>query len=401
MRRLFLGAGFTLALVTIAFFGCNKDNTVKPEGQYSVSQNEAMDVAKNFISLNSTEKKSSNSFKIDEVIIYNDQADEPALYVVKFKNKGFAVISATKKEFPVLAYSEKSKFDRDKMIPALDDWFSARVELIENLKKTDFVIPEVITEGWDMFIPLPDDDGDGDDYEPIDNGGGTNPDGSADDGGEGTWDIVEPLLETTWSQGCGYNTLIQEPGNSAHCDLAPTGCIPTAMAQIMNYHEHPACYHWDLMPNTFGTLATAELMLDIGTAIDINYDEDGSGIFYFLAKTRVPDAFINTFNYSSSVRYLEYEGTSNYLAVTMELGRFNRPVFFRGGKKEYGIYTHGHAWVCDGYRRYSNGTSTYLHLHMNWGRNNGANNAWYAFNNFNPGSSSYNYKSGIVVGIKP
>jgi len=42
----------------------------------------------------------------------------------------------------------------------------------------------------------------------------------------------------------------------------------------------------------------------------------------------------------------------------------------------------------------------YLYLHMNWGWT-GLHNSWYAYNNFNPGNRTYNYKVKMVYNIKP
>jgi hypothetical protein len=41
-----------------------------------------------------------------------------------------------------------------------------------------------------------------------------------------------------------------------------------------------------------------------------------------------------------------------------------------------------------------------LLLHMNWGWD-GDYNGWYNYNNFNPGSHTFNYKRGMVYNIKP
>ena len=88
---------------------------------------------------------------------------------------------------------------------------------------------------------------------------------------------------------------------------------------------------------------------------------------------------------------------------------WGRPVYMRGGVKKYWLgiipyYGGGHAWVCDGYRRYRYPTLSYLYLQMNWGWNN-TSNGWFAFNNFNPMANGeeqdFNYKVGCIVGIKP
>lgn len=65
----------------------------------------------------------------------------------------------------------------------------------------------------------------------------------------------------------GYNNLV----NSINCTpnfynagKAPTGCVATAMAQIMKYWHKPNSYNWNNMPNNGGSYETQLLMMDIG-----------------------------------------------------------------------------------------------------------------------------------------
>ena len=78
---------------------------------------------------------------------------------------------------------------------------------------------------------------------------------------------------------------------------------------------------------------------------------------------------------------------------------------FRGGRKRSGLtwpwnyYTEGHAWVCDGFISWSDCRISTLSLYMNWGWG-GSYNGLYSFSNFNPSSYTFNYQSGVVVGIR-
>lgn len=47
---------------------------------------------------------------------------------------------------------------------------------------------------------------------------------------------VTPLLTTTWNQGTPYNNLCPEYTTGKKC---ATGCVATAMAQVMSYHQWP------------------------------------------------------------------------------------------------------------------------------------------------------------------
>ena len=119
----------------------------------------------------------------------------------------------------------------------------------------------------------------------------------------------------------------------------------------------------------------------------------------------IPQVFSRTsFGYSAA-----NQGGYNRETVKQQL-RWNRPVILSGGRKSgwwiFSSYKDGHMWVCDGYRSstiYSEDCSMawgYLYLHMNWGWR-GLHNSWYAYNNFNPGNYTFNYKVKMVYNIKP
>ncbi|MBN2732561.1 MAG: C10 family peptidase, partial [Balneolaceae bacterium] len=212
-----------------------------------------------------------------------------------------------------------------------------------------------------------------------------------------------PLLETTWGQADGYN-------NSTpflNCDYpyngrAYTGCVATAIAQIIRYHEYPNNYNWTAMPNDNGSNEVSELMFDIGEAVDMDYGCDASS-----ADNDVYEPTLeNDFNYATSTDKIDYDGTSNYDVVIDELEN-ERPVIFRGNKKGYiiGIFPYpesGHAWVADGYQHdfYCDTGVSYLSFYMNWGWD-GNYNGWYGFNDFTPGNASFDYNSEVIVGIQP
>lgn len=90
----------------------------------------------------------------------------------------------------------------------------------------------------------------------------------------------------------------------------------------------------------------------------------------------------------------------NYNTVKSNIN-YNRPVLLSGSNS-----SGGHMWVCDGYRVYNlyfddcSGYS-YLHLHMNWGWQNGLYNGWFNCGNFNPGNTSYNSNKKMIYNIIP
>ena len=69
-------------------------------------------------------------------------------------------------------------------------------------------------------------------------------------------DSVGPLLTTTWDQGQYYNALCPEDANGPD-GHALTGCVATAMAQIINYWGYPVHGRGShsYQHNTYGTLS--------------------------------------------------------------------------------------------------------------------------------------------------
>lgn len=87
---------------------------------------------------------------------------------------------------------------------------------------------------------------------------------------------VASFITTKWDQLEPYNSLCPSAGKGG--DKCPTGCVATAMAQVMYYYRYPANYEWDKMKTTYSKTdsgeavdAIAQLMLDCGTASFMNY----------------------------------------------------------------------------------------------------------------------------------
>ena len=190
--------------------------------------------------------------------------------------------------------------------------------------------------------------------------------------------VVAPLLTTKWNQGNPYNILVPEG--------CYTGCLPTAVAQVMNYWKWPKqntgqmfvdwsetgetiyedfpvhTYDWDNMIDDYERTASsweqqqavAQLMADIGKAMGTQYGQpNGSPTpFHYLP-------LIVTFGYQPNVvnvngnTALEVEET---LKGELDL---KRPVLYCGDPGNGGD---PHALVCDGYTK-----NDYFHFNYGWG----------------------------------
>lgn len=403
-------------ITVILIFGISCDDNSQldekmPYVENFISANDAINLLKDISNISSPSSKNGRmanmlAHQVESVKTLNDELETPLFHIINYEKGGFVIFSADNRAKPILAYSESSNFplDIETYPTVLLDWLTFSKEYIQNIRKEGKEQTEAQAQqlvpcemASTMLVEPGDDCG----------GGG----GGGGGGCQNEYEEVGPLIQTEWGQGCGYNNLTPVCNNPSYCNRTPTGCVATAMAQVMRYHSYPATYNWTIMPDVVwsssntGSPEISQLMRDIGNAVDMDYGCSSSSAD---TKDEVASSFKNDFDYSTA-SYIDYYETSNYTKVTSEI-RANRPVIFRGGRRAgtWPIYwyTDGHAWVGDGFRdsfMWSEDCSMgwgYLYFHMNWGWD-GSYNGWFGFNDFTPGSYTFNYKSGVVVNIKP
>lgn len=220
--------------------------------------------------------------------------------------------------------------------------------------------------------------------------------------------VVAPLLgEIAWDQespynaNCPYMSYYDDYEEETVSGTAPTGCVATALAQVMRYHKWPAeskgsisyttntlkqditadinaTYDWDLMLPTYsGVTATdeqkaevAKLMYNVGVALHSDYSPSGTGA----TDVDVVPTLIKYFNYDTGARYVQRD----YTAVDLyEQGLINeieagRPVPYGGVTKK----NEGHFFVLDGINE-----DGYYHVNWGWG---GLSNGYYLISSLDP-----------------
>jgi len=213
--------------------------------------------------------------------------------------------------------------------------------------------------------------------------------------------VVGPLLTTTWNQSAPYNALCP-----AGC---PTGCYPTALAQVMNYWKWPKVttgrledpktgifngedfsghtYDWDNMLDNYGggynaaqAEAIAKLMADIGTAFHTNYKPEGSPTNFRA------EPLYNNFSYSPDIKEVKGETAADLQSQLKAELDLLRPVLYCGNPSGGGGR---HALVCDGYT-----SNNYFHFNYGWG---GKSDGYYK----NALVAGYHLKSNILTGVQP
>lgn len=217
--------------------------------------------------------------------------------------------------------------------------------------------------------------------------------------------FVDPLLSSTWSQGCYFNELC--PADIAGpCNHVWTGCVAVAMAQIMNYHQYPSVgvgsntytlpvygelfagfsegYDYSLYPASLSSSNPdlARFMYHCGVALNMKYGPYGSGA----SSLSVDNALINYFKYTKALKfqYMDDFSIEYWKDLIKEDLKKGNPVYYSGVSEE-GI---GHAFVCDGFDEFG-----LFHFNLGWG---GAADGYYAIEDL-----AYNNSQGAIFNIEP
>lgn len=237
---------------------------------------------------------------------------------------------------------------------------------------------------------------------------------------------VEPLLaDIAWGQTEPYNNLCPMYDDQRR---TVTGCVATAMAQLMMYYKYPQTlksdipayqtqsyqlnmpsvsagerYDWDnMLPQYSGSAytaaqanAVAKLMYHCGLSVKADYGPS-------TGTNCTPDVLVKYWGYDPDViKQLNREGFSlrEWTAILDAELRASRPVYYSGVSFTSG----GHAFLCDG----ADGDGLY---HINWGWS-GWSNGYFDITILNSDYSGtesatapadgYNYSCSMIVGIMP
>ena len=295
------------------------------------------------------------------------------------EDSGFAVISRNDSFEPVLGYSTTA-FNEGNMPCGLRWWLNAINESMENRS-----IASLRSQTRADFTP------------------------------------VEPLCKTLWGQGDPYNFLTPEL-KGRH---TPTGCVATAMSQIMKYFAYPAkgkgkgyyttsenptrvtetidnVYQWEQMQDRYSSssltdevrMPVATLMKDAGLATNMTYGTNGSGAFSVIAAR----GFAYNFSYDSLAihcYYRDFFNDTDWMNTIYSELSAGRPILYTGVDNGAG----GHAFVFDGID--ADGK-----IHVNWGWD-GEGNGFYDIADLNPtdafgnpGSDHFNFQQSMAFGFK-
>ena len=370
----------------------------------------AIAVGKNFISSQSSSQNPQSVSSLNPVykaksIVNNSltTAQETTYYFVfNNSNSGFIIVAGDDNVTPILGYADEGTFDPNNIPPNVAKWLEGYKNQIR------YVIDNNVTATTEITI----------EWTALKNGTFKSPLKLKST----TSSSVAPLVQTKWDQAPYYNALC--PSGSV------TGCVATAMAQIMNYWEYPkngigfhsynhskygtlnanfgsTTYDWANMPNSLTSSsssaqksAISTLMYHCGVSVDMDYSPESSGAYVISAASPVTNcaeyAFKTYFNYDKSlngIKKINYTESEWLNILKMEFDA-KRPVLYAG------FGSGGHCFVADGY-------DSNNFIHFNWGWS-GQYDGYFSINALNPsgtgiggGSGTYTNGQQAVIGILP
>lgn len=295
--------------------------------------------------------------------------------VVGYSKGGFAVIANDDRFNAVLGYSD-TEFSPGDMSPGLRWWMNAADEALRHSLASGAAV-STGAELRDAEYP----------------------------------EAVGELLKTKWDQAEPYNRRLVELSGK---DLL-TGCVATAMAQLMKYYNYPERgqgykgydiggkhvnvifgqkpYEWELMRDVYGRSgytdaeanAVAELMFHCGVSVDMNYSEDGSGAMSNNAAIAMKDVF----TYDTRFMQRDIYTTSEWMDIIYAELAAGRPILYGGATPQMA----GHAFVFDGYD--ADGL-----VHVNWGWS-GSGNGYFDVAILNSGQGNFSEQQDMILAHVP
>ncbi len=350
-----------------------------------ISESEALRIAQGFMGEKVEQQRAAGRIDLQLSTAYTARSveNENVLYVFnRGENEGFIIVSGDDAvEQPVLGYSDCGSFDYEMMPDGLQWWIGEYANEIALSRR--FAASDVSEIRQSLFNKN-----------------------------------VGPLVEARWSQDAPYNNMCPEYSGTTR---SATGCVATAMAQIMYHHKYPTngvgsknvqngatietidfantTYEWDVMTPLYSSLSTeaecnavATLMYHVGRSVDMMYGAASGAV-----SAEAAPALARYFNYDKSIVHRD----RNYYTID-EWERFiiddidnGRPIMYHGQSNDG-----GHAFVLDGYN--SDG-----YVHINWGWN-GMSNGYFLLHALTPEkqgiggfSGGYNSGQGAIFGIQP
>jgi hypothetical protein len=342
-----------------------------------VSPSEAIEAAAAFLKISKDTDKSkltvADSMTMDNQTLF---------YHISVGNQGFILISADKRAFPVLAYSQQNDFNLEELPDHVNEWIGDyALQIAEiNSENNHNAFPE--HPAWSNLQNIK--------------------------SGSGELQFT-PLTLSNWHQGVFYNDSCPAAAAGPN-GRTYAGCVPVAMAQLIYYHRSPSSgtgthsytlnnygilkanfestiYNYDGMlirPDRHNTFLP-QLIYHCGVAVEASFSPTGTG-----AQTEdIPAALIQYFGYQPDAEFLVKSAFADPEWKQMLRNNIDslHPVIYKGSSGWL-----GHAWVCDGYEE------DFFHFNWGWG---GFANGFYYLENLAVGGNNFSSSQGAIFGLAP
>lgn len=313
------------------------------------------------------------------------QGDINTVYIVGTGGQGYLVLSADDVAPAVLGYSDNGGFDPQNIPANMQEWLNGYSDVIA-----------LAAERGGRVLQAP-----------------ANP----------ALKDIAPMVKTRWNQGEPYNILCPMQTINGQVYRTYTGCVATAMAQVLKTYEYPTqgfgsnsytwnnqtlsfdfgntTFDWANMTDIYNNNSTieeedavAELMYACGIASYMNYSAGGSGA----AGVNAAVGLVNYFGYDPTVQYLmrDYYPLPVWSTMIHEELSKGHPIYYDGANASV-----GHAFVLDGYRS----ADGFFHVNWGWG---GMSDGYFSIVTLDPdaqgiGGSTEGYFSGQsgIFNLKP
>lgn len=320
----------------------------------------------------------SRSAEVMDPVMTVGTADAPTLYVFNRPDGGWMIVSADDVAAPLLGYSDTGSFDSANLPDNFKGW----------IESYDRQISAAAAAGSTAYRPSRS----ADERTPI-----------------------APLVKTQWNQGSPYNLDCPKFNNIS----TYTGCVATAMAQVMKYYNWPPKasenatfdykadgvsftadfsnyeFDWDNMLDRYTTFSTeqanavSKLMQACGYSIFMRYGTYASAAY----NEMVGNALVTYYDYDYSLHneYRAYHSSDAWENMIYDNLQNVGPMVYWGG---------AHCFVCDGYDK-----DGLFHFNWGWG---GMQDGYFLLTALAPGAGGigsgtgdYTMNQGALLGIKP
>ena len=345
-----------------------------------ITEQRAREIAREFFGLRTSVQRRQSVQSMAPQKAY--EAEGQRLFVFNNPdNTGFVIVAGDERaESPILGWSDNGPFDYDKASCGLKALLAQYAEGIRRYESRGYEKPKYTPRKSEANV------------------------------------VVGPLLTTRWGQDAPFYNDCPVNGNGEHY---VTGCLPTAVAQIMNYWQWPrqgsgqhtndcypsqhvdfsaSTYDWEHMKDFYGdpwhtekytdqeAAAVAKLMSDVGCAANALYGGSGGTSAYLENAYR---AMFQHFGYEEDGQFYGRNAPQDDDTwddkLRAELDN-HRPILYSGG-----YFNNSHAFVCDGYD-----DAGYFHFNFGW---HGTDDGYYKTSSIT--SSNYESFSQIITGIRP